>query len=290
MKSLRGLINTGDRALRGIEVHSGLSALIADKARGKRADGTEVGYDFIWGSSLTQSTIVGKPDIELVDTSTRIRMCEEAFEVTQLPMVYDGDTGGLPEIFAFTVRSLERVGVSAVIIEDKAGLKQNSLFGTERKQQLEDIDEFNRKIQKGQAAKVSQEFMIIARLEALIAGLGEEEALKRAKAYIEDGGVDGIMIHSKEKKPDEIYSFMEQYAKFPKKVPLVVVPTTYNASTEQDLYDRGASLVIYANHLLRAAYPAMMDVAENILQHGRSKEVDDKVMGIKQILKLIPEH
>lgn len=244
----------------------------------------------MWGSSLTQSTIVGKPDIELVDTSTRIRMCEEAFEVCDLPMVYDGDTGGLPEIFAFTVRSLERVGVSAVIIEDKAGLKQNSLFGTERKQQLEDIAEFSRKIQKGQAAKVSKDFMIIARLEALIAGMGEEEALKRAKAYIEDGGVDGIMIHSKEKKPDEIYSFMEKYAKFPNKVPLVVVPTTYNASTEQDLYDRGASLVIYANHLLRAAYPAMMDVAESILQHGRSKEVDDKVMGIKQILTFIPEH
>lgn len=274
------------RLLRGIEVHSGLSALIAEKATATRPDGSKVAFDFMWGSSLTQSTIQGKPDIECVDTSTRVRMVEDAFEVSTKPLIYDGDTGGLPEIFAHTVRTLERVGVSAVIIEDKAGLKQNSLFGTDRQQSLEDIPAFCRKIQVGQAAKVTSEFMVIARLEALIAGAGEAEALKRAAAYIE-AGVDGVMIHSKQKQPDEIYSFMEQYAKFPTRVPLVVVPTTYNASTEQELEERGASFCIYANHLVRAAYPAMVRVAETILAHGRSKEVDDQVMGIKQILSII---
>jgi len=211
--SLRKNLESSGRMLRGIEVHSGLSAVIAEHARAVRANGQEVQYDFMWGSSLTQSTIRGKPDIELVSTDARIGMIHEAFEVSSLPMIYDGDSGGLPEIIAHTVRSLERIGVSAVIIEDKQGLKQNSLFGTDREQQLMPIPDFNKKLQAGNAAKEGKDFMVIARLEALIAGAGEKVALERAKAYIEDGGADGIMIHSKEKKPDEIYSFMEQYAK-----------------------------------------------------------------------------
>merc|ERR1719162_1578756 len=222
--SLRKKLETGGRMLRGVEVHSGLSAVIAEHARAVRPNGQEVRYDFIWGSSLTQSTIRGKPDIELVSTDARIAMIHEAFEVCTRPMIYDGDTGGLPEIFAHTVRSLERIGVSAVIIEDKQGLKQNSLFGTDREQSLLPIPDFNKKLHAGKNAQEGKEFMVIARLEALIAGFGEKVALERAKAYIEDGGCDGIMIHSKEKKPDEIYSFMEQYAKFSNRVPLVVVP------------------------------------------------------------------
>jgi len=287
--SLRQKLEGGGRMLRGVEVHSGLTAIIAEHAKATRANGQEVEYDFMWGSSLTQSTIRGKPDIELVSTDTRIGMLHEAFEVSTKPMIYDGDSGGLPEIFAHTVRSLERIGVSAVIIEDKQGLKQNSLFGTDREQSLLPIADFNKKLQAGKAAQESKEFMVIARLEALIAGQGEKVALERAKAYIEDGGCDGIMIHSKEKKPDEIYSFMEQYAKFSNKVPLVVVPSSYNSATETELEARGASFCIYANQLLRAAYPAMMDVAESMLKNERSMEVDDRIMGIKKVLTLIKE-
>jgi len=287
--SLRKNLEAGGRMLRGVEVHSGLSAVIAEHARAVRANGQEVQYDFMWGSSLTQSTIRGKPDIELVSTDARIAMIHEAFEVSSLPMIYDGDSGGLPEIFAHTVRSLERIGVSAVIIEDKQGLKQNSLFGTDREQSLLPIADFNKKLQAGKAALEGKEFMVIARIEALIAGLGEKVALERAKAYIEDGGADGIMIHSKEKSPDEIYSFMEAYAKFPKKVPLVVVPSSYNTATETELERRGASFCIYANQLLRAAYPAMMDVAESMLKNERSQEVDNQIMGIKKVLTLIKE-
>eukprot|EP00392_Amoebophrya_sp_AT5.2_P019012 g19699.t1 len=277
--------------VRAMECHSGLSALIAEKAKATRKDGTVAEFDALWSSSLTSSTIKAKPDIEVVDTTQRIQIVEDCLEVTTKPMIYDGDTGGLPEIFKFTVQKLERLGVSACIIEDKAGLKQNSLFGTDRQQQLADIAEFSHKLAVGQAAKNNPDFMIIARLEALIAGAGEEEALKRAKAYIEDGKVDGIMIHSKEKKPDEVLSFMEAYSKFANKKPLVVVPTSYNAVTEDELAKYGASVCIHANHLIRAAYPSMVDVAQSILQNGRSKEVedDDKVMSVKKIISLIEQ-
>jgi len=275
--------------VRAIEVHSGLCGLIAEHAVAARADGREVGFDAMWSSSLTSSSIKGKPDIETVDTSARLGIVQDALEVSTKPMIYDGDTGGLPEIFHFTVRTLERLGVSAVIIEDKAGLKQNSLFGTERKQQLEDVDKFCAKIRAGQAAKRSGDFMIISRLEAMIAGWGVDEALRRAKAYIE-AGTDGIMVHSKEKSPDEVMLFMERYAQFEKKVPVVTVPTTYNATTEDELYAAGAHVCIYANQLLRASYPAMLRVAESILAHGRSKEADSSLLPVKEILTLIDDN
>merc|ERR1711871_1115183 len=237
----------------------------------------------MWSSSLTSSTIKGKPDIETVDTTERLQIVEDALEVCGKPMIYDGDTGGLPEIFFFTVRKLERLGVSAVIIEDKAGLKQNSLFGTDRKQQLEDVPTFQEKIKAGRKATFSDDFMVIARLEALIAGYGVKEALDRAAAYI-DADVDGIMIHSKEKKPDEVIEFLNEYSKFSKRVPLVAVPTTYNTITEAELQDLGVNVCIHANHLLRAAYPGMLAAAESILKHGRSKEADPLCMPVKQVL------
>lgn len=268
-----------------MEVHSGLSALIAEKVRGENGEA----FDAVWSSSLTSSSIKGKPDIETVDTTARIGIVEDVLEVCSLPMVYDGDTGGLPEVFHFTVRSLERLGVSACIIEDKTGLKQNSLFGTDRKQQLEDIDTFCAKIKAGKAAQVTKEFMVVARMESLIAGYGEEEALNRAKACIE-AGVDAIMIHSKEKDPAEVLSFLEAYNKFPNKVPVVAVPTTYNSITESELARAGVSIVIHANQLLRASYPPMLEVAQSILTHGRSKEADAKLMSVKQILTLIDDN
>lgn len=271
--------------VRVMETHSGLSGLIAEKARGPNGEA----FDATWSSSLTSSTIRGKPDIETVDTTARMQIVEEILEVTTLPMIYDGDTGGHPEVFHFTVRTLERLGVSACIIEDKTGLKQNSLFGTDRKQQLEDIDLFCDKIRAGKKAQVTDDFMVIARMESLIAGWGEEEALMRAQKCIE-AGADGIMIHSKEKTPDEVLSFLEKYNKFPKKVPVVAVPTTYNAITEAELAEKGVKICIYANQLLRAAYPSMMNVAESILANGRSKEVDADLMGVKKILTLIDDN
>eukprot|EP01062_Namystynia_karyoxenos_P072070 TRINITY_DN6795_c0_g1_i1.p1 TRINITY_DN6795_c0_g1~~TRINITY_DN6795_c0_g1_i1.p1 ORF type:complete len:346 (+),score=148.85 TRINITY_DN6795_c0_g1_i1:79-1038(+) len=270
--------------VRAIECHSGLCGIIAENAVG--ANGER--FDATWSSSLTSSTVKGKPDIETVDTTARLQIVEDVLEVTNLPMLYDGDTGGQAEIFHFTVRSLERLGVSMCIIEDKQGLKQNSLFGTERKQELADIEEFSAKIAAGKRAQMTEDFMIIARLEALIAGHGQAEALKRAKAFL-DAGADGVMIHSKEKDPKEILDFLDEYNKLPNRKLVVAVPTTYNTMTERELKEAGVGVCIHANHLIRAAYPAMMDVASTILTHGRSKEADDKIMSVKKILTMIPD-
>eukprot|EP01065_Artemidia_motanka_P029364 TRINITY_DN35491_c0_g1_i1.p1 TRINITY_DN35491_c0_g1~~TRINITY_DN35491_c0_g1_i1.p1 ORF type:complete len:315 (+),score=128.68 TRINITY_DN35491_c0_g1_i1:64-1008(+) len=270
--------------IRAIECHSGLCGIIAEHATGKGGEK----FDATWSSSLTSSTVKGKPDIETVDTTARVGIVEDVLEVTQLPMIYDGDTGGQAEIFHFTVRTLERLGVSACIIEDKQGLKQNSLFGTTRKQELADIEEFSAKIAAGKRAQVTDEFMVIARLEALIAGYGQEEALKRAKAFL-DAGADGIMIHSKEKDPKQILDFLDEYNKFPNRKLVVAVPTTYNSITEQELKDAGVGVVIHANQLIRAAYPAMMGVAESILTNHRSKEIDEQLMSVKKIISFIPD-
>ena len=286
--SLRKMMASQD-VVRILEVHNGLTGLIAEHASATRPDGSTVEFDGMWSSSLTASASKGKPDIETVTTSERIALVQDSLDVSTKPLIYDGDTGGAPEIFHFTVRSLEAMGVSACIIEDKTGLKQNSLFGTDRKQELEDIEAFSAKIRAGKAAQITEDFMIVARLEALIAGWGEEEALKRAKAFIE-AGADAIMIHSKEKSPDEVLSFLNEYSKFEEKVPVVTVPTTYNSITEAELVAAGSQIVIYANHMLRAAYPSMMNIAELILQNGRSLEADDKLLPVKEIITLIDDN
>eukprot|EP01060_Flectonema_neradi_P005785 TRINITY_DN13874_c0_g1_i3.p1 TRINITY_DN13874_c0_g1~~TRINITY_DN13874_c0_g1_i3.p1 ORF type:complete len:309 (+),score=74.65 TRINITY_DN13874_c0_g1_i3:58-984(+) len=267
-----------------MEAHSGLSGIIVENARGENGEQ----FDCTWSSSLTSSTVMAKPDIETVDTTARLRICDEVLEVTSIPMIYDGDTGGHPEVFHFTVKSLERMGVSACIIEDKTGLKQNSLYGTERKQSLAEIPDFQEKIARGKAAQVGDDFMIFARLEALIAGWGQEEALKRAEAFLE-AGADGVMIHSKEKDGKEIMDFLEAYNKLPNRKMVVVVPTTYNSFTEKELHEAGASIIIHANQLVRAAYPAMQNVANSILTNHRSKEADEHLMSVKQILTLIDD-
>jgi len=272
--------------IRGIEAHSGLSALIAEHVNVKEKH-VRKEFDFMWLSSLTDSTNKGKPDIELVDLSSRLGTLSDILEVTTKPIVYDGDTGGLIEHFPYTVRSLERIGVSAVIIEDKCGLKKNSLFGTEVSQQQETIENFCQKIIAGNQARITDDFMIIARIESLILGQGLDDALARAKAYIE-AGVGGIMIHSKEKEPKEIFDFCRAFAKFRGDIPLVVVPSTYASVTEKELQKVGVNMVIYANQLLRSAYPAMMHTAESILTHNRAQEADDAYcMSIKDILTLI---
>ncbi|MBN1649076.1 MAG: phosphoenolpyruvate mutase [Spirochaetales bacterium] len=282
---LKRLIRSKD-IVRILEVHSGLSGLIAEKTRISE-NNTDREFDGMWISSLTDSTSKGKPDIELVDLTSRLNTINEILEVTSKPIILDGDTGGKTEHFAYMVKTLERLGVSAVIIEDKKGLKKNSLFGTDVAQTRCTIEEFAEKLKAGRQAASTDDFMIIARIESLILKAGMDDAVTRAKAYIE-AGCDGIMIHSKEKKADEILEFLQKYGSFDRKVPVIVVPTSYNYITEEELAKAGANVVIYANHMLRSAYPAMQKTAETILKHKRSLEADDMCMPIKQILNLIP--
>ncbi|MGP1474398.1 MAG: phosphoenolpyruvate mutase [Treponema sp.] len=285
MKTLRRLI-AAKPVVRIMEAHSGLSGLIVENTTVEKEDGVHR-FDGMWASSLTDSTDKGKPDIEAVDLTTRLQSLTDILECTTKPIVFDGDTGGLAEHFVFTVRTLERNGISAVIIEDKVGLKKNSLFGTEAKQEIAPADEFCRKISEGKKAQVTEDFMIIARLEELIAGGTVDEALERADLYVK-AGADGVMIHSKEKSGEDIKDFCTRFRALYKDVPIVLVPTTYNQFTERELSEWGANIIIYANHLLRAAYPAMYKCAQTILQSERSLEVNDICMPIKQILELIP--
>lgn len=272
--------------VRIMEAHSGLSGLIVEKTEVTDSEGIKF-FDGMWSSSLTDSTDKGKPDIEAVDLTTRMQSLTDILECTTKPIIYDGDTGGISEHFVFTVRTLERNGVSAVIIEDKKGLKKNSLFGTAAKQELASEEEFCAKISAGKKAQVTSDFMIIARIEEIIAGRTIDEALAKAYAAVK-AGADGIMIHSKDKTGDDIKEFCQKFRIQYQDVPLVLVPTTYNQYTESELAEWGANIVIYANHMLRAAYPAMAECAKTILQHGRSLETNSLCMPIKEILELIP--
>lgn len=272
--------------VRVLEAHNGLTGLIVENAKVVKDDKIN-NFDAIWVSSLCDSTAKGKPDIELVDFTSRINTINEILEVTTKPIILDGDTGGLVEHFTYTVKSVERLGVSAIIIEDKKGLKKNSLFGIDVDQTQDTIEEFCNKISAGKKAQVTKEFMIIARIESLILQKGIDDAIERAKAYI-NAGADGIMIHSKEKDGIEIIEFAREFNKLETRIPLVLVPTSYNHMYEEELNKIGCNIVIYANHLVRAAYPAMMKVAENILENERSFECDKECMNIKEILNLIP--
>jgi phosphoenolpyruvate phosphomutase / 2-hydroxyethylphosphonate cytidylyltransferase len=285
LRRLRRLIDAKS-IVRVLECHNGLSALIIEHTQVANG-GVNREFDAMWSSSLTDSTAKGKPDIEAVDLTSRLQTVNEIFEITTKPMIFDADTGREPEHFAFTVKSLERLGVSAAIVEDKTGLKKNSLLGTDVVQRQEDIDDFCHKISHAKKAQITDDFMVIARIESLILEKGMNDALIRANAYI-GAGADAIMIHSRQKSPDEILEFCRQYRKFENAVPLVAVPSSYNAITEQELADAGVKVVIYANHLLRAAYPAMKRVAESILTHQRSLECEDDCLPISDILKLIP--
>lgn len=286
LKSLRRLI-TAKPIVRIMESHCGLTGLIIEHT--KVEVGNEVReFDGMWASSLTDSTSKGKPDIEAVDLTTRLHDLNDSLEVTTKPVIYDGDTGGKTEHFVFTVRTLERLGVSAVIIEDKVGLKQNSLFGTDAVQTQDSIEGFCSKIQAGKEAQVTRDFMIIARCESLIAGKPVEDALERCHAYVA-AGADGIMIHSKNKDGQDIKEFCQRFREVDNHTPIVAVPTTYGQFTEAELAEWGINIVIYANHMLRSAYPAMVKCAERILETTRCLEASEEYcMPIKQILNLIP--
>lgn len=276
--------------LRFIEASNGLAGLIVENAAEADPETGDVKtFDGMWISSLCDSAFKGKPDIELVDFTSRLNTIEEVMEVTTKPIILDGDTGGKIEHFTHNVRTLERVGVSAIIIEDKTGLKQNSLFGTSVPQVQDDPHLFAEKIAAGKRAQRTKEFMIFARIESLIAGAGMEDALKRARIYIEEGGADGIMIHSKERDGEEIFAFLDVFkAEWPD-VPVILVPTSFNGFTEEELAARGANIIIHANHMLRAAYMAMKDVSETILRNGRSLEADEVCLPIADVIRLIPE-
>ncbi len=283
---LRKLLNT-KKLITAIEAHSGLSGLIAEKTvvyQGGRGNQ----FDAMWVSSLCDSTLRGKPDMELVDMTSRMRTIDEIMDVTTKPIIFDGDTGGLTEHFVYTVRTLERMGVSMIIIEDKTGLKKNSLFGTEVAQSQDSIENFCHKIQAGKQAQKTKEFMIVARIESLILEKGEEDALKRAFAYV-NAGADGIMIHSRKTDPTEIFSFVEKFRQKDKDTVLVVVPSTYHSVTEQEFQEKGVNVVIYANQLTRSMFPAMKNVAESILTHHRAEEAEKYCMPLKEIINLIPE-
>lgn len=273
--------------VKAIEVHSGLTGLIAEKTV-VESNGKLDQFDAMWISSLCDSTAKGKPDIELVDMSSRIRTIDDVMDVTTKPIILDGDTGGLIEHFVYNVRTLERMGVSAVIIEDKTGLKKNSLFGTEVEQTQDSIENFCEKITAGKKALRTEEFMIIARIESLILERGMEDALNRGFAYVE-AGADGIMIHSRKKSPDEILEFCRKFREKDKKTPIVVVPTSFNSITEEELAAAGAGIVIYANQLTRSAFPAMQSTAVEILKNHRALEVDSRLMPFKDIIRLIDE-
>ncbi|WP_394897586.1 phosphoenolpyruvate mutase [Clostridium butyricum] len=285
MKSLKERIYS-KKPVRILEAHNGLTGLIVEKTKVEK-DGKVREFDGMWISSLCDSTAKGKPDIELVDLTSRLNTINDILEVTTKPIIVDGDTGGQIEHFVYTVKTLERLGVSAIIIEDKTGLKKNSLFGTDVKQTQDTIGHFCEKIRAGREARVTSDFMIISRIESLIAKAGMDDAIKRAEAYIE-AGTDGIMIHSKEKDGTEIIEFCEKYAKLERRVPLIVVPTSYNFMKEEQLVELGISVIIYANHLIRSAYPAMVNTAKSILENERSKEASENCMPIKEILTLIP--
>ena len=285
-KRLRQLIKMTP-IVKTMEAHSGLTGLIVEKTVVEH-EGKLEQFDAMWISSLCDSTAKGKPDIELVDMTSRFRTIDDITEVTTKPIIFDGDTGGLTEHFVYTVRSLEKMGVSAVIIEDKKGLKKNSLFGTEVKQTQATIEEMSAKIAAGKRAQLTDDFMIIARIESLILEQGMEDALARAKAFVE-AGADGIMIHSRKKDPAEILEFCDKFRTFDKTTPIVVVPSSFNTITEEELAAHGVNIVIYANQLTRAAFPAMQKTAEDILKYHRAKEVDDRLMSIKDIITLIDE-
>jgi phosphoenolpyruvate mutase len=285
LKRLRRLINSKP-IVRILESHSGLTGLIAENIK-ISINGVEKEFDGMWSSSLTDSTSKGKPDIEAVDLTTRLYCLNDTLECTTKPVIYDGDTGGKVEHFAFTVRTLERLGVSAVIIEDKTGLKKNSLFGTDVEQNQDSIVDFCEKIRTGKSSQVTEDFMVIARVESLILGKSIEDALERSFAYVE-AGADGIMIHSKEKSGDDIKEFCKIFRNTNLNTPIVVVPSTFNHITEEEFAELGVNVVIYANHMLRASYPAMVNVAKSILQNSRSSDADEQCMPIKEILELIP--
>ena len=271
--------------VRILESHNSLTGLIIENLKIIK-NNKKIEFDGMWSSSLTDSATKGKPDNSSVDFSSRITSLNEMLDVTSKPLVFDADNGGQLEHLPFLIRSLERAGTSAIIMEDKIGLKKNSLFKNQTGAKQDKPEIFAKKIKKICKTRQSKDFMVIARIESFILGKGLKDALKRAEIYSK-AGADGILIHSKEKTPKEIFSFAKEFKKSRNYVPLVSVPSTYSKVYERDLIKNGFKLVIYANQLLRAAYPAMENAAKSILNKSRAFEIDKKIIPIKEIINLI---
>ena len=281
---LKRLFNSKD-IVKILESHNSLTGLIIENLKIKKKN-KNIEYDGMWSSSLTDSATKGKPDNSSVDFSTRLSSLNNMMEVTSKLLVFDADNGGLLEHLPFLVRSLERCGASAIIMEDKIGLKKNSLFKNQTDTKQDKAVLFAKKIKQVCNVRKNEDFMVIARIESFIVGKGLKDALKRAEVYSK-AGADAILIHSKEKTPAEIFSFAREFKKSKNFIPLVSVPSTYSKVYEKDLIRNGFKLVIYANQLLRAAYPAMQFTAKKILENNRAFEIEKKIIPIKEIINLI---
>ncbi len=285
-RQLRNLIERHKR-LRFLEAHNGLTGLIVENAQMTSAHGKQMEFDGIWSSSLTESLIRRKPDISVVDFTSRLHSLQQIAEVTTKPILVDADNGGTAELFPYHVRSFENSGISSIVIEDKVGHKQNSLLGRVPQQSQDSIAAFSRKISIGKSAQRTKDFMIFARIESLVLEAGMQDALQRARSYLASGA-DGILIHSKSARPDEIIEFASGYHQFAENKPLIAVPTTYSSTTEDELWAAGIHIVIYANQLLRSGYKAMLESAQLILKHSRALEADKDSLSIPEVLRLVP--
>jgi len=281
---LKRLIKSKD-IVRILESHNSLTGLIIEKINVVK-NKKNYEFDGMWSSSLTDSATKGLPDNSSLSFSARISSLNDIMDVTTKPLVFDADNGGQIEHLPFLVKSLERSGASAIIMEDKVGLKKNSLFKNQSDTKQDKPQLFAKKIQKICSSRQSQDFMVIARIESFILGKGLKDALNRAEIYSK-AGADAILIHSKEKTPREIFSFSKEFKKSKNFIPLVSVPSTYSIVHEKDLIKNGFKLVIYANQLLRSAYPAMQNTAKTILKNRRAFEADKKIIPIKEIINLI---
>ncbi len=281
---LKRLINS-KKIVRVLESHSALTGLIVENLKIEKGDKIET-FDAMWSSSLTDSTLRGKPDNQSVDYSTRISGLNEIMDVTTKPVIFDGDNGGRVEHIKFLVRSLERAGVSALVLEDKSGLKKNSLYKNQSGVRQESIKKFCKKLSVASSSKISDDFYVIARIESFILGKNLNDAINRAESYVKSGA-DAILIHSKEKEPKEIFDFSKKFLKSKYYRPIVAVPSTYSKTFEKDLIKNGVKIVIYANHLLRSSYPSMVNTAKSILKDQRTFKIEKNLTPINQILDLI---
>ena len=284
ISTLRRIIESKE-LVRVLECHSPLSGLIAENTKIEKKEKIEQ-FEAMWSSSLTDSSLKGKPDNQSLDFSSRFNSLGDLLDVTTKPLIFDADNGGRLEHLPFTIRSLERLGVSAIIIEDKVGLKKNSLFNDQTNSKQDKIKDFCKKIQLIKKTRNSKDFLIGARIESFILGKGLDDAIKRAKFY-SISGADLILIHSKEKNPKEIFAFAKIFKKMSEFKPMVCVPSTYSATKESELIKNGFKIVIYANHMLRASYPGMRSAAETILKNKRALELEEKISSVKEIINLI---
>ena len=272
------------KIVRIIESHNAFTGLVAENLKLIKNQ-KFLEFDGMWSSSLTDSAIRGKPDNQAVDYSTRILGLNEILDVTTKPIIFDADNGGKIEHITYLIRTLERVGISAVVIEDKVGLKRNSLFKNQVGVKQDSIENFCKKLKKAKEAKISDDLFIIARIESFILGKDLKDAMRRAEAYSQ-AGADAILIHSKEKYPNQIFSFSKKFSKSKFFKPMIAVPSTYSKTYERELIDNGFKIVIYANHFLRALHPAILDVAKMILKNQRSFEAEKKISSINEVINL----